>query len=71
MPLPRNHSACTGGLSRGGSLCRQITSTTPEDEEISLHIGDAFDIVAERKQTDYRKPSDRLYEFEYDHAAQS
>jgi len=28
---------------------------TPKDEEITLRIGDAFDIVAERKQTDYQK----------------
>ncbi|MGH9679607.1 MAG: DUF4139 domain-containing protein, partial [Candidatus Acidiferrales bacterium] len=39
---------------------------TPKDEEIGLHIGNAFDIVAERKQTDYKKLSDRLYEFEYE-----
>ncbi len=27
---------------------------TPKDEEIKLKIGDAFDIVAERKQTDFQ-----------------
>ena len=28
---------------------------TPKDEELDLHIGNAFDIVEERKQTDYQK----------------
>jgi hypothetical protein len=27
---------------------------TPKDETLDLHIGDAFDVVAERKQTDYQ-----------------
>jgi hypothetical protein len=35
---------------------------TPKDETIRLHVGDAFDIVGERKQTDFRKLSDRLLE---------
>ncbi len=52
----------------GGSLFvgEDHIDHTPKDETISLHIGNAFDIVAERKQTDYRKLSDRLYEFEYE-----
>jgi hypothetical protein len=28
---------------------------TPENEEIRLKLGDAFDITAERKQTDFKK----------------
>ena len=32
---------------------------TPRDEKMTLYIGDAFDIVGERKQTDFRKPSAR------------
>ncbi len=39
---------------------------TPKDEEISLHIGDAFDVVAERKQTDYKALGSRWYEMEYE-----
>ena len=27
---------------------------TPKDEKITLHVGDAFDVVADRTQTDYR-----------------
>ncbi|KPL16858.1 MAG: hypothetical protein AMJ93_15395 [Anaerolineae bacterium SM23_84] len=30
---------------------------TPKDENVRLYLGDAFDIVGERKQTDFRKPS--------------
>jgi hypothetical protein len=39
---------------------------TPKDETINIKIGNAFDVVCERKQTDFRKISDRVYEFEYE-----
>ena len=35
---------------------------TSRDERVVLYIGDAFDIVGERKQTDFKKISDRVYE---------
>jgi len=35
---------------------------TPKDEMIKIKMGDAFDVVAERKQTDWRKITDNLYE---------
>ena len=35
---------------------------TPRDERVALYIGDAFDIVGERKQTDFKKISDRVFE---------
>jgi len=35
---------------------------TARDEKIVLYVGDAFDIVGERKQTDWRKPADRVIE---------
>ena len=35
---------------------------TPKDEMIKIKMGDAFDVVAERKQTDWRKIADNLYE---------
>jgi hypothetical protein len=35
---------------------------TPKDETISLHVGDAFDVVAERQQTDYKVLSPRQSE---------
>jgi hypothetical protein len=35
---------------------------TPRDERVVLYIGDAFDIVGERKQTDFNKITDHVYE---------
>jgi hypothetical protein len=68
MPLPAGTIRVYQADSRGGSLFagEDHIDHTPKDEEISLHIGNAFDIVAERKQTDYKRLSDRLYEFEYE-----
>jgi hypothetical protein len=68
IPLPAGTIRVYQQDSHGGSLFagEDHIDHTPKDEEISLHIGDAFDIVAERKQTDYKKLSDRLYEFEYE-----
>jgi hypothetical protein len=68
MPLPAGTIRVYQQDSRGGSLFagEDHIDHTPKDEQISLHIGNAFDIVAERKQADYKKLSDRLYEFEYE-----
>ena len=35
---------------------------TPKDETVRVTMGNAFDIVVERRQTDYRKLADNLYE---------
>ena len=37
-----------------------------EDEDIDLHIGNAFDVVSERKQMDYQKLASNLYEMEFE-----
>jgi hypothetical protein len=68
MPLPAGTIRVYQQDTRDGSLFagEDHIDHTPKDEEVSLHIGNAFDIVAERKQTDYKKLSDRLYEFEYE-----
>jgi hypothetical protein len=39
---------------------------TPKDEEIRLKVGEAFDVVAERVQTDYREVTSKLYESEWE-----
>ena len=40
---------------------------TPKDEDVRVKVGDAFDIVAERKQTDYKVlSSGYLYEYAYE-----
>jgi hypothetical protein len=68
IPLPSGTVRVYQADSRGGSLFagEDHIEHTPKDETISLHIGNAFDIVAERKQIDYKRLSDRLYEFEYE-----
>jgi len=38
---------------------------TPREEEVRLYVGDAFDIVGERTQTDFRKPGTRTIEESY------
>jgi hypothetical protein len=38
---------------------------TPKDETLKIYIGNAFDVVCERKQTDYKKLAGNLYEMEY------
>ncbi|MDP8233697.1 MAG: DUF4139 domain-containing protein [Candidatus Saelkia tenebricola] len=39
---------------------------TPKDEEIRLKIGEAFDVVCERVQTDYKQITTRLHETEWE-----
>jgi hypothetical protein len=38
---------------------------TPKDEVVTVKIGNAFDVIAERKQTDFKKIADRVYEMEF------
>jgi hypothetical protein len=38
---------------------------TPKDENLRIHVGNAFDVVCERKQMDYKKLSNNLSEMEY------
>lgn len=39
---------------------------TPKDERVKIKLGDAFDVVAERKQTDYKAISRRVFEYAYE-----
>ncbi|MBI4340709.1 MAG: DUF4139 domain-containing protein [Candidatus Omnitrophica bacterium] len=39
---------------------------TPKDEMLRLKIGEAFDVVAERRQTDFKQISSRQYETEWE-----
>lgn len=39
---------------------------TPKDEDVRVKVGDAFDVVAERKQTDYKVISRNVYEYGYE-----
>ena len=68
MPLPAGTVRVYQGDSAGSVLFagEDRIGHTPKDEEVSLHTGNAFDIVAERKQTDYRNLASNLYEMEYE-----
>jgi hypothetical protein len=39
---------------------------TPKDERLDIHIGKAFDVVCERRQTDFDRLSDRMYELAFE-----
>jgi hypothetical protein len=39
---------------------------TPKDEALNVKIGHAFDVVCERKQTDFQQISTNVFEFEYE-----
>ncbi len=68
MPLPSGTVRVYQGDSASNVLFagEDRISHTPKDEQVSLHTGNAFDIVAERKQTDFRALGSNLYEMEYE-----
>lgn len=39
---------------------------TPKDEEVKLKVGEAFDVVVERKQVDFKQISRQMYETEWE-----
>lgn len=39
---------------------------TPKDEDVRVRVGEAFDVVAERKETDYKEISSDVYEYAYE-----
>jgi hypothetical protein len=39
---------------------------TPKDETITIQTGTAFDVICERRQTDYTRIADNVYEFAYE-----
>lgn len=68
MPLPAGTIRVYQADSHGGALFvgEDRIAHTPKDEDVNIHIGNAFDVVSERKQTDYKKISDRVVELEYE-----
>jgi hypothetical protein len=39
---------------------------TPKDESVRIKLGEAFDVVAERKQTDFKTIARRVWEYAYE-----
>lgn len=68
MPLPAGTVRVYQADSSGGVLFagEDHIKHTPKDEQVGLHTGNAFDIVAERKQSDFRSLAANLYEMEYE-----
>jgi hypothetical protein len=68
MPLPAGNLRVYQKDSHGGVLFigEDRIDHTPKDETISVKIGNAFDVVSERKQTDYKKIDTHTWEMEYE-----
>jgi len=68
MPLPKGKVRVYKAAKRGNLqfLGEDLIDHTPKDETVRLYIGDAFDVVGTRKQTNYEKISDRIYEVSYE-----
>jgi hypothetical protein len=68
MPMPAGIVRVYQEDSRGGIQFagEDRISHTPKDEMLSLHIGNAFDVVCERKQTDWKKIGGSVYEMEFE-----
>lgn len=68
MPMPAGVVRVYQADSRGGTqfVGEDRIDHTPKDETLNLKIGTAFDVVAERKQTDFQKIGSTVYEMEYE-----
>ena len=68
IPLPAGNVRVYQKDSKGGLLFigEDHIGHTPKDEFVTVKIGNAFDIVSERKQTDYKKIADRVQEMEFE-----
>jgi hypothetical protein len=66
-PMPAGIIRVYQADSKGGLLFvgEDRIGHTPKDETIDLKIGNAFDVVCERNQTDFEKISDTVYEMEF------
>lgn len=68
MPLPKGtvrvyKTDTDGGLQFVGE---DHIAHTPKDEIVKIKMGEAFDLVAERKQTDWRKLGESTYEVAFE-----
>ncbi len=68
MPMPAGVVRVYQSDSKGGIqfVGEDRISHTPKDETLNLKIGNAFDVVAERKQIDFEKIATSVYEVEYE-----
>jgi hypothetical protein len=68
MPLPKGTLRVYKADSDGSLqfIGEDRIDHTPKDETVKIKMGNAFDIVGERKQTDWRKIADNLYEVAFE-----
>jgi len=68
MPMPAGAVRVYQADSKGGVqfVGEDRIDHTPKDETLNLKIGNAFDVVAERKQTDFEKIAPNVYEVEFE-----
>jgi hypothetical protein len=68
MPMPAGVVRVYQADSKGGLqfVGEDRIDHTPKDETINLKIGNAFDVVCERKQKDFDRIADNVYELEYE-----
>jgi len=68
MPLPKGKVRVYKADKRGNLqfLGEDLIDHTPKDETVKLYIGDAFDVLGERKQMEYNQISDRVREESYE-----
>jgi hypothetical protein len=67
IPLPAGNLRVYQKDSKGGLLFigEDHIDHTPKDEFVTVKIGNAFDVVSERKQTDFKKIAANVYEMEF------
>jgi len=68
MPMPAGNVRVYQKDSKGGVLFigEDRIDHTPKDETVTIHIGNAFDIIAEHKQTDYKRIDGHTWEMEFE-----
>jgi hypothetical protein len=68
MPMPAGNVRVYQSDSKGGVqfVGEDRIDHTPKDETLKLKIGNAFDVVCERKQVDFEKIASNVYEVEYE-----
>ena len=68
MPMPAGNVRVYQKDSKGNILFvgEDRIDHTPKDESLNIHIGNAFDVISERKQTDYKRIDTHLWEMEFE-----
>ena len=68
MPMPAGNVRVYQKDSKGSVLFvgEDRIDHTPKDELVTIHIGNAFDVLSERKQTDYKRIDSHTWEMEFE-----